>query len=181
VPESIQRNKSSEKKRVNSRIRSRHPRANESLHRRAHTLHYTHCSSAISRRRSSPSTRCTLIRQERLETVPQSLHVGVPVTQQLEARGDDLGDPSAAGSVVIGFPHQEEVAGVGGVDGEVVGAVPGVGFGVGGEPCLCEYVLVGVHNRIQDFGDLATYLTPPWTSSGTSHHHTSRRPSSPWP
>jgi hypothetical protein len=45
---------------------------------------------------------------------------------------------------VVGFEHQVEVAGVSGVDGEVVGAVPGVGLGVGGEPCLCEIVLVRV-------------------------------------
>jgi hypothetical protein len=39
---------------------------------------------------------------------------------------------------VVGFEHQVEVAGVSGVDGEVVGAVPRVSFGVGGEPCLCK-------------------------------------------
>lgn len=79
-----------------------------------------------------------MVRAKRLEAVPQSLHVGILVALQLEARGDDLGGPGDAGGGVVGLEHQVEVAGVGGVDGEVVGSVPGVGFGVGGEPCLCE-------------------------------------------
>lgn len=42
---------------------------------------------------------------------------------------------------MVGFEHQVEVAGVGRVDGKVVRAVSGVGFGVGGEPCLCDVVV----------------------------------------
>lgn len=122
-----------------------------------------------------------MVRAKCLEAVPQSLHVGVLVTLQLEARGDDLGRPGDTGCVVVGLEHQVEVAGVRGVDGEVVGPVPGVGFGVGGEPCLCEQVLVKARNHTQVLEDSATYLAPPWTSSGTSRHHTSHRPSSPWP
>jgi hypothetical protein len=87
-----------------------------------------------------------MVQAQRLETVPQSLHVGVFVALKLETRGDDLRGPGDARSLVVGFEHQVEVAGVGGVDGKVVGAVPGVGFGVGGEPCLCENpVLARVH------------------------------------
>lgn len=42
---------------------------------------------------------------------------------------------------MVGLEHEVEVARVGGVDGEVVRAVPGIGLGVGGEPCLCEMVV----------------------------------------
>ena len=173
MPESIQYNKSSEKDK--SSLRSRHPRAEASI-----TMH-TRCSSAISRWRGSPNARCAMVRAKRLEAVPQSLHVGVLVALQLEARGDDLGGPGDAGGGVVGLEHQVEVAGVGGVDGEVVGAVPGVGFGVGGEPCLCGKSVSESPTLKSIFGNHATYLVPPWISSGTSRRHTSRRPSSPWP
>lgn len=68
-----------------------------------------------------------MVLTQRLETVPQSLHVGVFVALKLEAGGNDLGGPSDAGGVVVGFEHEVEVARVSGVDGEVVGAVAGVG------------------------------------------------------
>jgi len=169
MPESVQNNKILEKEQVS--LQSIHPRAEASV-----TTH-AHYSPAVSRRSSSPDTHCAVVRAKGLEAVPQSLHVGVFVTLQLEARGDDFGRPSDTGGVVVGLEHQIEVSGMGRVDGEVVRAVPGVGFGVGGEPCLCEeYVLVEGHSV---FRDLATYPVPPWTSSGTSRHRTSRRPSSP--
>ena len=79
-----------------------------------------------------------MVRTQRLEAVPQGLHVGVFVALELEAGRNNFGGPGDARGVVVGFEHEVEVAGVGGVDGEVVGSVPGVGFGVGGEPCLCE-------------------------------------------
>lgn len=79
-----------------------------------------------------------MVRAQGLETVPESLHVRVLVALQLEAGGNDLCGPSDARGFGVGFEHEVEVAGVGGVDGEVVGAVSGVGLSVGGEPCLCE-------------------------------------------
>jgi hypothetical protein len=48
---------------------------------------------------------------------------------------------------VVGFEHQVEVAGVGGIDGEVVGTVSRVGFGVGGEPCLCKELMLVCVNQ----------------------------------
>jgi hypothetical protein len=78
---------------------------------------------------------------QRLEAVPQGLHVGVFVALELEAGRNHLGRPGDARGVVVGLEHEVEVAGVGRVDGEVVGAVSGVGFGVGCEPCLCEMVV----------------------------------------
>ena len=83
-----------------------------------------------------------MVRAKSLETVPQSLHVGIFVALKLEARRDDLGRPCHTRSVVVSLEHQVEVARVGGVDGEVVGAVPRVGLSVGSEPCLCEGLLV---------------------------------------
>ena len=56
---------------------------------------------------------------------------------ELEAGRNDLGGPGDARSVVVGLKHEIEVARVGRVDGEVVGAVPRVSLGVGCEPCLC--------------------------------------------
>jgi hypothetical protein len=88
-----------------------------------------------------PHTTRTVVRTQCLEAVPQGLHVGVFVALELETGGNDLGGPGDARSIVVGLEHQVEVAGVGRVDGEVVRAVPGVGFGVGGEPCLCELVV----------------------------------------
>ena len=173
MPESIQYNKSSEKDK--SSLRSRHPRAEASI-----TMH-TRCSSAISRWRGSPNARCAMVRAKRLEAVPQSLHVGVLVALQFEARGDDLGRPGDAGSVMVGFEHQVEVAGVSRVDGEVVRAVPRVGLGVGGEPCLCEMcVSICSLQKRESMLDV-TYRAHPWRGSGTSRRHTFRRPSSPWP
>lgn len=94
-------------------------------------------------RRWSPDTARTVVHAESLETVPQRLHVGVFVALELEAGGDDFGGPSDTGGFVIGFEHEVEVAGVGGVDGEVVRAVSGVGLGVGGEPRLCKVSVSG--------------------------------------
>lgn len=82
-----------------------------------------------------------MIRTQRLEAVPQGLHVGVFVALKLEAGRNNLSRPGDARGVVVGLEHKIEVARVGGVDGEVVGAVPGVGLGVGGEPCLCEIIV----------------------------------------
>lgn len=126
----------------------------------------------------SPHATGTVVSTQRLEAVPQGLHVGVFVALKLEAGGNDLGRPGDARGVVVGLEHEVEVAGVGGVDGEVVRAVPGVGLGVGGEPCLCETVvsLCSVRKTLQIE---ITYRAPPWRGSGTSRHRTSHRPSLP--
>ena len=79
-----------------------------------------------------------MVRAQRLEAVPQGLHIGVFVALKLEAGRNDLGGPGDARGVVVGFEHEVEVARVGRIDGEVVRAVPGVGLGVGRKPCLCE-------------------------------------------
>jgi hypothetical protein len=97
---------------------------------------------AVGRWRSPDSAR-TVVHAESLEAVPQSLHVGIFVALELEAGGDDLRGPGDTGGFVVGFEHEVEVAGVGGVDGEVVRAVPRVGLGVGGEPCLCKLSVSG--------------------------------------
>jgi len=60
---------------------------------------------------------------------------------KLEAGRNDLGGPGDARGVVVGLEHEVEVARVGRIDGEVVRAVPRVGLGVGGEPCLCEMIV----------------------------------------
>lgn len=86
----------------------------------------------------SLDTPGTVVRAQSLETVSESLHVRVLVALQFEAGGNDLCGPGDAGSFGVGFEHEVEVTGVRSVDGEVVGAVSGVGLGVGGEPCLCE-------------------------------------------
>jgi hypothetical protein len=86
---------------------------------------------------------------QRLEAVPQSLHIGVFVTLKLEAGRYDLGRPGDTRRVVVGLEHEVEVARVGRVDGEIVRAVPGVGLGVGGEPCLCEMIISICFIRVQ--------------------------------
>ena len=88
--------------------------------------------------RRSPNTTRTVVRTQSLEAVSQSLHVGVFVALELEAGRNDLGRPGDTRGVVVGLEHEVEVARVGRVDGKVVGAVPGVGLGVGSEPCLCR-------------------------------------------
>lgn len=85
----------------------------------------------------SPYATSTVVRTQSLEAVPQGLHVGVFIALELEAGRNDLGGPGDARSVVVGLKHEIEVARVGRVDGEVVGAVPRVSLGVGCEPCLC--------------------------------------------
>ena len=143
------------------------------------TYGQTQSSTAVGLRRSPHTTR-TVIRTQRLEAVPQGLHVGVFVALKLEAGRNNLSRPGDARGVVVGFEHKIEVARVGRVDGEVVGAVPRVGLGVGGEPCLCGKMLAYIQSK-QKFMFGNTYRAPPWRGSGTSRHRTSHRPSSPWP
>ena len=121
-----------------------------------------------------------MVSTQRLEAVPQGLHVGVFVALELEAGRNNLGGPGDARGVVVGLEHEVEVARVGGVDGEVVRAVPRVGFGVGGEPCLCKMTVSACSVSKTVYIGL-TYRAPPWRGSGTSRHRTSHRPSSPWP
>jgi len=97
-------------------------------------------STAVGLRRS-PHATSTVVRTQRFEAVPQGLHVGIFVALKLEAGRNNLSGPGDARGVVVGLEHEVEVAGVGRVDGEVVRAVPGVGLGVGGEPCLCEMIV----------------------------------------
>ena len=82
-----------------------------------------------------------MVRTQGLETVPQGLHVGVFVALKLEAGRNNLSRPGDTRSVVVGLEHKVEVPRVGRVNGEVVRAVPGVGLGVCGEPCLCEMIV----------------------------------------
>jgi len=91
--------------------------------------------------RCSPDATGTVVRTQSLEAVPQGLHVGIFVALKLEAGRNDLGGPGDARGVVVGLEHEVEVARVGRVDGEVVRAVPGVGLGVGREPCLCGIIV----------------------------------------
>jgi len=128
--------------------------------------------------RSSPHTTRTVVCTQCLEAVPQRLHVGVFVALELEAGRNNLGRPSDARGVVVGLEHEVEIARVGRVDGEVVRAVPGVGFGVSGEPCLCKIIVSPCSLMWQSVSG-TTYRAPPWRGSGTSRHRTSRQPSSP--
>lgn len=115
-------------------------RLGNALHSSTSALPISPTSAAVGLR-CSPHATSTVVRTQRLEAVPQGLHVGVFITLELEAGRDDLGRPGDARGVVVGLEHKVEVARVGRVDGEVVGAVSGVGFGVRGEPCLCVMIV----------------------------------------
>lgn len=74
------------------------------------------------------------IREEQLEAIAQRSHIGVHVLLELERLRNDFDSPMLNLGMLASFEAQEEIAGVFGIDTEIVDGSLGIGFGVCGQP-----------------------------------------------
>lgn len=74
------------------------------------------------------------IREEQLEAIAQRPHIGVHVLLELERLRNDFDSPMLNLGMLASFEAQEEIAGVFGIDTEIVDGPLGIGFGVCGQP-----------------------------------------------
>ena len=93
----------------------------ERLKRTAHTL--------------APLTALHIL-EKQLESIAQSPHIRIQRFLELERLRHDLDGPMLNLGVLAGFEAEEEVAGMFGVDAEIVDRSLRVGLGVGCQPSL---------------------------------------------
>ena len=118
------------------------------------------------------------VREQEFEAITQSPHILVRNPPQLERAGDDLDVPVLDLGVLPVFEAEEEVAGVLGVDAEVVDGPFGIGFRVGGQPAFCSVLISIAHMNCSGIS-IKSYQYPLCFRSDTSHAASSHRPCEP--